>query len=176
MEQQENNMDYDNTENSDEELKKEESEGCGCGTVIAILLVLALIIGIPSCISIKNSKEREAQRAYENSLPKAPDVGMTVEDLTKEAQSQIGKRIELTLGDFLTSTYTIHSIKCTDIRQFGVRKETLTVDYKAYSYYLDGQISFSKAEQYTYNFDSDKWEPKAGYVSNWIPDNVTINN
>lgn len=171
MEQQENNA-----ENSNVELKKEESGGCGCTTVIAILIVLALIIGIPSCISIKNSKERDAQYAYENSLPKAPDIGMTADQVTREAQNQIGKKIELSLGNFLTSTYPINSIKCTSIRQFGVRKERLTVDYKAYSYYVDGQISFSKTEQYTYNFDSGNWEPRAGYVSEWVPDNVTINN
>lgn len=172
-----NNLDVDTEVNTEiNEETPNQKGGCGCGAVVAILVVLALIIGIPVYNTIKEDREREAKYAYESSLPKALDLGKTVDDLTRDAQIHVGKRIEFTLGDFLSSTYSIDKIKCTSVRQFGVRNDTVVIEYKAYSLYFDGQISFSKTERLKYNFDKNQWINDTGYKSEWTPDNVTINN
>lgn len=100
------------TESTEENSTETESSGC-LSTIIVVLIILGLLAGISSCISHQNSEERESQEAYEESLPKAPDFGFSKEDVTMKAQRLIGEKIKFTAGDFLTTTYTIHSVECT---------------------------------------------------------------
>ena len=167
--------DNDNTTKSEMEPEENENDGCGT-TIIAVLVVIAMIIGIPACMAYQSDKRREKQYAYEDNLPKAPAFKMTIEQATQQAQSQVGKRIEYSLGDFYTETYTIDSVRCTKLTQLGVRKDKVTIEFEAYCYYFNGQLTFNKTEKLTYNFDKGKWEPYSGFVSEWIPSNLTVHN
>lgn len=150
------------------------NNGCGCLFYgVVILIILGLIIGIPTYSSIKSEREREAQYAYEQSLPKAPDFEYTKEDIQDLAvRKLLWSDIEYSsLGDFVTTTFTIHNIECTGLRQIGIRKDKVDVTLKAYTYYIDGTITFSRTDKYNYNFNTKEWEYTAG---GWVPTNVKI--
>ena len=160
------------TESTEENSTETESSGC-LSTIIVVLIILGMLAGISSCISHQNSEERESQEAYEENLPKAPDFGFSKEDVTMKAQRLIGEKIKFTAGDFLTTTYTIHSVECTSVEQTGVRRDTVTAELKAYTYYIDGKVTFTRTDKYYYDFDENQWDY---YADEWATENIEINN
>lgn len=153
---------------------EKESKGCGCLFYsIVILVILGLIIGIPIHRSIQEEREREAQLEYERSLPKAPDFAYTKEDISALVQKNMFlKTIEYSgIANIVTTSFTIHNAECTNIRQFGIRNDKVDATLKAYSYYIDGTLTFTCIDKYEYNFNTQEWEYTAG---SWAPTNVKL--
>lgn len=150
-------------ENKNENSNENDTSGCGC-LIFAVIIILVFIMGIPSCSS--DEEEKEAN------LPQAPIWEVTKEQATERSQKIVGEKIKISTGDFLTTTYSIDSVECTAIRQYGERRETVMVELKAYSYYIDGKLSFAKADKYTYNFETSQWDY---YPGQWTMQNVEIN-
>lgn len=75
------------------------------------------------------------------------------------------------IANIVTTSFTIHNAECTNIRQFGIRNDKVDVTLKAYSYYIDGTLTFTCIDKYEYNFNTQEWEYTAG---SWAPTNVKL--
>lgn len=129
-----------------------------------------MFLGFPIYSFYKDYREREAreaQRKYEETLPEAPDFGYTKQDVALlVSKNLLHKKIQYSLGDFITTNFTIHQIDCTDVCQIGIRKDTVEIELLANTYYTDGTLTFTRTDEYKYNFDTREWD---FHIGDWVP-------